>query len=111
MRAVRRPEYCSTLLVNTASTARVMIPAVWLDRAAFAVHVAGPHPVGKAVIRAVLLTSFRRQIQDSVGGEELFAAAPEARAKDFEATVASSEVWLYLASVQLLAHWLARSAN
>jgi putative transposase len=31
-------------------------------------------------------------------------------AKDFEATVAS-EVWLYLASVQLLAHWLARSAN
>jgi transposase len=32
-------------------------------------------------------------------------------AKDFEATVASSEVWLYLASVQLLARWLARSAN
>ena len=50
MRAVRRPEYCSTLLVNTASTARVMIPAVWLDRAAFAVHVAGPHPVGKAAV-------------------------------------------------------------
>ena len=32
-------------------------------------------------------------------------------AKDFEATVASSEVWLYLASVQLLGRWLARSAN
>jgi transposase len=32
-------------------------------------------------------------------------------AKDFEATVASSEVLLYLASVQLLAQWLARSAN
>jgi len=32
-------------------------------------------------------------------------------AKDFEATVASSEVWLYRASVQLLARWLARSAN
>ena len=32
-------------------------------------------------------------------------------AKDFEATVASSEPWLYLASVQLLARRLARPAT
>ena len=32
-------------------------------------------------------------------------------AKDFEATVTSSEVWPDLASVQLLVRWLARSAN
>src|SRR6478752_3197250 len=62
----------STSIVNTASTGRVMIPPVHLDCATVAVHVAGPHPVGKAVIRAVLLPSLRRHIQDSVGAEELF---------------------------------------
>jgi putative transposase len=32
-------------------------------------------------------------------------------AKDFEATVGSSEAWIYLASVQLLARRLARSTT
>src|SRR5258707_1471896 len=77
----------STSLVNPASTGRVMIPAVHLDCAAVAIHVAGPHPVGKAMIRAGLLASLRRHIQDSVGGEELFAAAPEARVGEIDISV------------------------
>src|SRR5262249_7136430 len=78
--------FCSTLLVNTASTTRGMIPAVRLDRAAFAVHVARPYPVGETVIRAVLLASLRRHIQDSIGGEELFASAAETRVGEVDSS-------------------------
>src|SRR5712671_1929363 len=80
----RVPEADSAALVNTASTGRVMTPPVHLDCAAIAIHVAGPHPVGKAVIRAVLLASLCRHIQDSVGAEEFFAAAPEARVSEID---------------------------
>jgi hypothetical protein len=48
----------STSLVNPISPGRV-IPAVHLDCAADAIHIAGPHPVGKAMIRAGLLASLR----------------------------------------------------
>jgi len=43
--------------------------------------------------------------------ERTFAGFGRSRrlAKDFEATLTSSEAWLYLASVQLLARRLARS--
>ena len=66
-------------LVNAATTTRKVIAAIRLDGAALAIHVAGPHPVGKAAIGAVLLASFRHHIEDSVDAKELFAAAPEAR--------------------------------
>src|SRR5262252_4218989 len=73
--------------MNTASTGRVMISAVHLDCAAVAIHVTGPNPVGKAVIRSVLLAFLRRHIQDSVGTQELFAAAPKACVGEIDVSV------------------------
>src|SRR5271166_3891407 len=65
--------------MRRATATGAMKAAVDLDRTALAIHIARTRPIGERMIRAILVASFRHQIEEAIDAEEILAAAPEHR--------------------------------
>jgi len=63
-----------------------MVPAVPFDRSAFAVHISRPHPIGQTVVWPVFAAPLGHHVQNAIGAEKLFAAAPEGRVGEIDLT-------------------------
>src|SRR6187401_691248 len=82
--AVRTATRCSARrsvlgTMRPAGTLWPVEPSVTLDGPALAVHVPGAGPIGKRVVRPVLVASLRHGVEDAVDAEELLAAAAVGR--------------------------------